>query len=138
MKQNVVKKFQKRFKWFPKGNPLYRLSDNVPMWIDCDEGWFKLLWKLCEDIDVIILREKFEDFNILQIKEKFGGLRFYTGSTMNEIEDLVDKAEEESYRTCELCGKPGSMHVKFGWYKTLCGACAEKNGFEEVEKVENL
>jgi len=44
---------------------------------------------------------------VLQCKEKFGGMRFYTGQTTSEMEELINIAEHESYKTCEQCGKPG-------------------------------
>ena len=56
---------------------------------------------------------------ILQCKEKFGGMRFYTGETTDEMETLIRAAEAESYKTCEQCGKPGIAR-RDGWIKTLC------------------
>ena len=61
-----------------------------------------------------------------QVKEKFGGLRFYYDPTEIEITDqifdLVTRAETESYKICEECGKPGKLRNK-GWYVTLCNKC---------------
>ena len=125
MKQEIVQKFQERFNWVPKANPLYRDDMGVPMYIDCGEGWFNLIWKLCEDIDVIVKREGWTDFRVDQIKEKFGGLRFYINGANNEVHDLIDEAEQKSYEVCELCGKKGSMYIGFGWYRTLCSKCAK-------------
>jgi hypothetical protein len=41
------------------------------------------------------------------------------------VQDLVNEAEAESYRTCEECGQPGKPN-KQGWIMTLCDPCREK------------
>jgi hypothetical protein len=61
---------------------------------------------------------------ILQCKEKFGGLRFYTGETTEDMETLITAAESESYRTCETCGAVGKPR-QGGWIKTLCDEHAQ-------------
>jgi hypothetical protein len=53
---------------------------------------------------------------VCQVKEKkMGGLRFYTmGPCPDEVERLIDVASEESVRTCEVCGQPGSWKAMDG------------------------
>lgn len=83
------------------------------------DGWFDILWKLCEDIHA--MRPK-----VGQIKEKFGGLRFYASFPKEYSEQgwkIIHKAEEESFRTCEDCGKPGELTSDGGWMKVLCKDC---------------
>lgn len=58
----------------------------------------------------------------LQVKEKFGGLRFYMTSADDQIYDLIRKAEEESYSTCEYCGSNGELRDT-RWRRTLCDDC---------------
>ena len=56
-----------------------------------------------------------------QIKEKFGGLRFYAWNTTVAMDELIAKAEEQSFTICEDCGKPGRTDGWGGkWIKTLC------------------
>ena len=43
----------------------------------------------------------------VQTKEKFGTLRFYIRGGDDYIRDLIEHADAESGRTCEVCGKPG-------------------------------
>ena len=57
--------------------------------------------------------------HVSQVKEKFGGLRFYVGGAPQEVHDIIDECERLSYKTCELCGKPGKPR-ECGWIKTLC------------------
>lgn len=61
----------------------------------------------------------------MQVKEKFGGLRFYMNYYVEEIEELINEAEEKSYKTCERCGAPGKSR-EGGWIITLCDKCEEE------------
>ena len=51
------------------------------------------------------------------------GLRFYTMSSTLEIENLIDKAEAESYKTCESCGTKEEVASEGSWVTTLCKTC---------------
>ena len=47
-------------------------------------------------------------------------------------EQLVDAAEGRAGVTCEICGAAGRLHqtpARSPWYKTLCPACAERDGY---------
>lgn len=101
--------------------------------LECDEGWYDILDRLFKAITDLKPEKTFE---VIQVKEKFGGLRVYCDYSTDEIEDLIMKAEEESYRTCEICGKPGKMCSDGGWMKTLCPDCAKENNY--TLKVEEL
>ena len=76
------------------------------------EGWADIVetcFNLCVEHDVVVS----------QVKEKYGGLRFYVGSALPAIYDVIDECERLSYTICEGCGKPGKPR-KGGWIKTLC------------------
>lgn len=61
---------------------------------------------------------------VLQVKEKFGGLRFYIGGGDKHINDLISKAEKESFEICEYCGSIDDVkQTRGGWIKTLCWVC---------------
>lgn len=55
----------------------------------------------------------------IQVKEKFGGLRFYFSGGDDFIDGVVALAESMSYRTCEVCGAPGTSNSE-GYIQTLC------------------
>jgi len=94
--------------------------------ISCNDGWYNLLDKLCTDIDQV-----FKDSNLpedkyplaAQVKQKFGVLRFYMEtldpSIFDQIDQLIQKAEEKSGTICEICGEVGQL---FGW-NCLCNKC---------------
>jgi hypothetical protein len=60
---------------------------------------------------------------INDIKDKFAGLRIY-GNFGSEIEKIIEKAEDECYRTCEKCGGNEKVRtVGKGWISNLCKFC---------------
>jgi len=67
------------------------------------------------------------DGSVHQVKEKFGGLRFYIGYGNDEMYNLIDAAERQSFKTCEHCGTTDNVEVKadHGWIQTLCTACRQ-------------
>jgi hypothetical protein len=89
------------------------------------DGWYDLTYYLCKDIEKYFLtkdeRHKIpETFYVEQCKEKFGGLRFYVSSAPKEVFDMIHKAEGESFKICEICGKKGKLRTDLAWYLTLC------------------
>ena len=91
--------------------------------IETDDGWYKLINKLCSDI----MKACGKTIPIAtQVKEKYGGLRFYIDGGDDDIFTLISKAEEKSEYICEICGEKGKIREKKGWFKTLCQSDAEK------------
>lgn len=79
-------------------------------------GWYPLVDKLLEDVLAIAPKTEFT-----QIKEKFGTLRVYASTEgSDEVWALIKKAEAESAKICEECGKPGEHKEEAGWYRTRC------------------
>ena len=127
MNKENSKKLYDRFRMFQrKQNP--RMP--FPMFgFECGDGWFDLLWRLCEDLEKleneIIKKMKIEDranallldeegvIKVAQVKEKFGTLRFYLDASNDEMEKRIGQAENETEKTCEECGKPGKMRTYF-------------------------
>jgi len=104
-------------------------------------GWRPLLFEACKKVD-LLQRLTGLQFVADQVKEKFGSLRFYNHLITNGIyenfdnedklmlyeifDDIIDVAEEKSFRHCEKCGEFGSITVDVGWILTLCNKCAIK------------
>jgi hypothetical protein len=97
---------------------------NLPMnqtcmcWgFECGDGWFDLIYRLSEKLAEI------GDVQACQVKEKYGTLRFYVDAVNreqgNQIDELIDQAEEESANTCDICGLPGELNGG-GWLTTRC------------------
>jgi len=101
-------------------------SDREPImtagFFECDEGWYQLIKDLITDLIELGWNKE-----ICQVKEKFGGLRFYINEGSDEIHARISKAEDLSYETCEITGKPGILRQDIGWWTTLCD--------EEYQKI---
>jgi hypothetical protein len=115
---------------------------------DVESGWYNLLDKCMEKLQYFcdLCSKNGEEVQVVanQVKEKFSTLRFYVsvyGANSienNIIDDIINQAEAESARTCEVSGKHGEACKKGGWYKTLCYEEARKLGYvacdESTEK----
>ena len=90
------------------------------------DGWFDLLKTLILELKRLDTNQHLQ---VVQVKEKFGTLRFYINPIENTIYDAVmesiEKAEQISSITCELCGKPGTINNK-GWISVRCPECRSK------------
>lgn len=85
------------------------------------EGWRELVEKLVNDIIAIDATVE-----VAQVKEKYGGLRFYIYGGNEEIQELIARAEQESYKICEECGTRDDVTTEGGWILTLCKRCWTK------------
>ena len=92
---------------------------------ECWGGWLDIIERLSDDLESLLedYIAKYSDYEIIpqciQVKEKYGTLRFYMSAETDEMSRLIDAAETESSKTCEICGKPGKMN-NGPWYTTLC------------------
>ena len=106
--------------------------DNHLVFRECGAGWGPIIGPLIQRVTEL-------GGSVEQIKEKYGGLRFYFNSfssvasegEWDRFEDQLAQATLEAIRTCELCGRPGHMRTKAGWYKTLCDEDALLLGYKE-------
>lgn len=80
-------------------------------------GWATILTDLHSKIQALQ-----PDYDVGQLKEKFGGLRVYLNTLAPGVGNLIQQAEGESRKTCEMCGQPGEPSGR-GWIKTLCDEC---------------
>ena len=115
-------------------DPPYLVNyDGTPYDFACDvgKGWSDILANAFKQIAEVFDKAgaDFSEFSVSQIKEKFGTLRIYVGALDADIADqvykIIDDAEVESERTCELCGSPGKARGG-GWIKTLCDNCNKR------------
>lgn len=95
---------------------------------ECGDGWFDLIYDLSKKIEnknIQFFADGDEEHLVkaVQIKEKFGGLRFYTNFYFEDVEEWIKEAEDKSERTCENCGKLGSIKSKHGWLLCRCEEC---------------
>ena len=102
----------------------YTLLDDMP------NGWRIAFGKqMCEEINNVLKKADWVNkYRIVQIKEKFGSLRWYDGAVpveiFDEIQDIIDKYEEISAKTCVVCGKPATK-ISTGWICPWCDDCSK-------------
>lgn len=90
--------------------------------LDCvGEGWHQILRDMHGELTALD-----PSYQVSQVKEKFGGLRAYLTidpDTYKETSVIIRKYEALSYKTCEVCGEPGTpSEPGQGWIKTECPA----------------
>jgi translation initiation factor 2 beta subunit (eIF-2beta)/eIF-5 len=93
--------------------------------IETGDGWYSLIDCLCKQIQSECDKSTSEyQVFAIQVKEKFGGLRFYTYNSTEEIEKYITFAENLSYYICSICGKMDETVTQTkGWIITLCEEC---------------
>ena len=65
-------------------------------------------------------------------------MRFYVSGGDDNLSKIINRYEKKSYKVCELCGKPGELMVRKGWYKTLCQKDSTKNGYISLKERDEL
>lgn len=144
----MTRELQKRlFKKYPKILYIKELAQ-YPIdqrGIECDDGWFSLINKTCEEIQYLIDRSNdhklprwkqiigFSDSHIInqvrfvQVKEKFGRLRIYYTPANDRITDILNFAENLSSGICEIYGTSVDItQNEKGWIRSLCESCHQK------------
>ena len=105
---------------------------------ECENGWFKLIKKLCEQLKALKLR----NFIVTQVKEKYGGLRFhYSGPSgsktlIQKVATIVEEAEIKSLSTCEICGQVGQHGEAYMWVYVRCQN-HQPDGFQPYRKIKS-
>ena len=105
----------------------YRWMDDTEVYAATEEGWRSLLENLFADFDIVLQGTPGATVRIIQIKEKLGGIRFYFAATgipdaiEEKLRTLSRRAEDASFDLCEVCGAPGVLENKNGWWRVRCG-----------------
>ena len=101
-------------------------------WTELDampEGWRKAFGKqMCEEIREALIEDNYlYKYRIAQIKEKYGSLRWYDCGSSKKVQDIINKYENLSIRTCICCGRPATK-ISLGWISPWCDNCAKRMG----------
>lgn len=73
------------------------------------DGWYALLDDLCDKLQQETDRRGAPQIVATQVKEKFGSLRFRVREASPRQRVWIRRAERASMRTCEVCGRLGSL-----------------------------
>jgi len=134
MRADLQKKLIDRWPtWFNLGGDTRHTM--MPLGFEHGDGWFDLLWQLCESLETFVVAAEQETgcpFEVLQVKEKFGGLRFHTNYSNDAISTVIEAAKVESFATCDICGQPGKPRDG-SWIQTVCDEHGRAHGGEVTE-----
>jgi hypothetical protein len=96
------------------------MQETLMCWgIECGDGWYDLLDRVCKQIQNEIKWNKAQKVEFVQVKEKYGGLRIYMNGGDDRIDGMIQMAESFSYMICDVCGERGKPN-KVGWISTRC------------------
>ena len=143
MKEELEKKLFKKYE-FLRTQGIQ--NDAMFFGMQCGDGWYKLLDNLFNkmqkyfnkhpDAFVTIWKidkeEQKEYFKVTTVKEKFSTLRVYTSWSLDELDKMIQKAEDDSEYTCESCGKVCKEKTAYkevspgGWQYNMCDICWNK------------
>ena len=115
-------------KLFDKYSSLFKNKEDIThslmcFGFECDDGWYKMIYLLLQDLQELKLND---NFYITQIKQKFGGLRVYTSYTNDDIDLIIQGYGDLSYKICECCGEEGVLRKDLSWIQVLCDTCMNK------------
>lgn len=104
------------------------MQNPYEMFLECRNGWHNLIYPL---FDYVVEynegKSESEQIVIDEVKEKFGGLKIHMTNPTEELKEMIQKAETESYKICEECGSKrdiGTLYIG-GWMYTRCKKCAQ-------------
>lgn len=103
---------------------MYKSPMDTCMAFGCEffDGWYALMYRMCEEIEEYLKTNTLNyPFRFIQCKEKMASMCIYHNGN-DDIQIIVNKFEEQSVTTCEICGKEGKVYDE-GWYITRCLQC---------------
>lgn len=145
----MTEKLQNRL--YKKFSKIFTQKEPSLRWgVECDDGWYELIYCLCDNIQAYIDKVKCQQVISIQIKEKFGSLRFYIcwdidifgkdeavdDIDYSAIHVMIEKASNESLKICEVTGGHGVLHKRGDWLKTLSKESGILLGYKPCEKKE--
>ena len=106
------------------------------------DGWFGIVDRISARL------AKDTALHVVQVKEKYGRLKVHCErdpsvprdpSLYAEMRAAIDGAGDESERTCEVCGEPGTHEERHRWWSVRCGPCDQIGEIVAAcERIEKL
>lgn len=124
----------KLYSMFPKlfaGRMLPISQSCMPFGIECGDGWFQVILKMCKELSdhiATLTTKEAEWLYFSSIKEKYGMLSVDMVAEDPEVSDIISNAEMKSQHTCEICGFATTAKLRPGGYiRTLCNTCFKQD-----------
>lgn len=102
----------------------------------CHDGWSRIITELTEEIARIVDGPQgAPELRVVEVKQKLGGLRYYVWHVPEKhalaVAEAKQRAEERSFETCEVCGKPGKLVRSDGYWHTACPEHEDPRSFRD-------
>ena len=121
----MTQKLEQLYDKYPK---IFSDNDMRKEGFRCDDGWYWLIDKLCNQLQLDTNFNDQPQVVAFCVKEKFGGLRFYTQGANIRQSGMIALAENMSFHICEECGSTEDVKLTESmWIKSLCRECAIKS-----------
>lgn len=102
------------------------IEESAMSWgLQVGDGWYRLIDDLCRDLKSMTEAGSPQAV-ATQVKDKSGRLRFHVRETDASQRSLIERAEDLSTRTCDVCGAPGSPISSRRMVVTRCAQHAKK------------
>ena len=103
--------------------------------VECDKGWYHIINPIFDYIEKYNKENPDNKIKVLQVKEKFGMLCYYVSYGDKTLFDMIEKAEKESWETCEHCGSKENVIHTEGWIWTVCKDCLQKSAKKSYRPI---
>ena len=126
MHWQLAEKIYKRCPTIYRGRNLGPDQNLMCFGFECGSGWYELILDLSIQLEKITEKLRADGMEpnylpmVMQVKEKYGGLSFSLTYYTDEMNVLIDKAEEDSLTTCEECGAEGKLMSVYGRFQMTC------------------
>lgn len=84
------------------------------------EGWRHLVDRVFDKLEILSTEPNRRIPKVTTVKEKYGLLCIYTDTYDEELQKVIDELEDESGKTCQVCGNEGHTFEKNRWVFTVC------------------
>ena len=122
----LAEKIYKRCPIIYRGRNLGPDQNLMCFGFECGSGWYDLILDLSIQLEKITEKLRADGMDpdylpmVMQVKEKYGGLSFSLTYYTDEMDVLIDKAEEDSLAICEECGAEGKLMSVYGRFQMTC------------------
>jgi len=110
-----------------EAHPLLFRNRPPKIWSDLSPGWYEVVDRFCSRVETTLPADELRRLKFLQLKEKFGTLRIHveyrgrhTSPAWLAVRKMIDSAQEEADKSCQVCGARSELRQVNGWHMTLC------------------
>ena len=97
-------------------NRTNRVPDGEYGFIDVPHGWSLIVADLHQQ-----LVARWPSYEVNNVMDLYGELRYYCSvENFPEARKLIDQAEQQAARTCQVCGRGGKLREMGTLWATLC------------------